>query len=461
MNNLQFISKDFNSGNLSKYQYTISLINECVRCEILPKAFLYNVQIKIGEILKDLILKYTKGESSSVTVEKAEKLIIGIWYTIDAYMNTFENIELAIKTLKEEEISYIYEKGKIILKEDFIHTEKLYKRTLKNQIYTDLTAYKDTLFGISDFFKFYNLEFEPDEGVADIDYPLAFDDWDVVGLYYIKNYLWNLYLENEICNKFDNDDIHKILKSYGDTYKIDYRDLLINIFEMTINNAVFSILCNNNSLEISKMDFERLNDSLNKMTKEEVKTLISLSINKIIEDYNLGEYEGNYVIRYEENLTNLTIDALKRDNLINLLVITDKIKNNESQLIIDEESRLEDEKFREIVEEILECDNVYEKVSIINNKINSIKDYIDVLKSNCIFEDEYLLLFMSLSNLELSILGKFIFYGEYRMEKLDILKTLSKRMHINYEWEELYIEYLKSLGENKLKEIENLINGKL
>lgn len=461
MNNLQFISKDFNSGNLSKYQYTISLINECVRCEILPKAFLYNVQIKIGEILKDLILKYTKGESSSVTVEKAEKLIIGIWYTIDAYMNTFENIELAIKTLKEEEISYIYEKGKIILKEDFIHTEKLYKRTLKNQIYTDLTAYKDTLFGISDFFKFYNLEFEPDEGVADIDYPLAFDDWDVVGLYYIKNYLWNLYLENEICNKFDNDDIHKILKSYGDTYKIDYRDLLINIFEMTINNAVFSILCNNNSLEISKMDFERLNDSLNKMTKEEVKTLISLSINKIIEDYNLGEYEGNYVIRYEENLTNLTIDALKRDNLINLLVITDKIKNNESQLIIDEESRLEDEKFREIVEEILECDNVYEKVSIINNKINSIKDYIDVLKSNCIFEDEYLILFMSLSNLELSILGKFIFYGEYRMEKLDILKTLSKRMHINYEWEELYIEYLKSLGENKLKEIENLINGKL
>lgn len=461
MNNLQFISKDFNSGNLSKYQYTISLINECVRCEILPKAFLYNVQIKIGEILKDLILKYTKGESSSVTVEKAEKLIIGIWYTIDAYMNTFENIELAIKTLKEEEISYIYEKGKIILKEDFIHTEKLYKRTLKNQIYTDLTVYKDTLFGISDFFKFYNLEFEPDEGVADIDYPLAFDDWDVVGLYYIKNYLWNLYLENEICNKFDNDDIHKILKSYGDTYKIDYRDLLINIFEMTINNAVFSILCNNNSLEISKMDFERLNDSLNKMTKEEVKTLISLSINKIIEDYNLGEYEGNYAIRYEENLTNLTIDALKRDNLINLLVITDKIKNNESQLIIDEESRLEDEKFREIVEEILECDNVYEKVSIINNKINSIKDYIDVLKSNCIFEDEYLLLFMSLSNLELSILGKFIFYGEYRMEKLDILKTLSKRMHINYEWEEIYIEYLKSLGENKLKEIENLINGKL
>lgn len=461
MNNLKFISKDFNSSNLSKYQYTISLINECVRCDILPKFFLYNVQNKIGEILKDIILRYTKGESSSVTVEKAEKLIIGIWYTIDAYMNTLENTNLAINILKNEEVSYIYEKGKIKLKEDFTHTKNLYEKTLKNQIYTDLRAYKDTLSGISDFFKYYNSEFEPDESVADIDYPLAFDDWNVAGLYYIKNYLWNLYLENEICNKFNNDDIHKMLKSYGDTYKIDYKDLLINIFEMTINNKVFSVLCNNNSLEISKKDYEKLNNRLKISNENEVKALVSLSIDKIIKDYNIGEYEKVYLKKYEDNLINLTLDALRRDNLINLLVVTDEIKNNESQLIIDEESRLDDETFRVIIEEILESDNIYEKINIINKKINSIKDYIDMLKSNCIFDDEYLLLFMSLTNLELSILGKFIFYGEYRMEKLDIIKTLSKKLDINYEWEELYVEYLKSLSENKLIKIENLINGKL
>lgn len=47
------------------------------------------------------------------------------------------------------------------------------------------------------------------------------------------------------------------------------------------------------------------------------------------------------------------------------------------------------------------------------------------------------------------------------VEKLDIIKILSNKIDTNYEWEELYIEYLKSLSENKLKEIENLINGKL
>ena len=386
MNNLQLINENFHASNLSKYQYTISLINECVRCEILPKAFLYNVQIKISEILKDLIMRYTKGESTSVTVEKAEKLIIGIWYTIDAYMKTFENLEIAIDTLKKEEISYIYERGKGVLKEDFKITEKLYEKTLKNQICTDLMAYNTTLSGIENFFKYYDLEFEPDENAADIDYPLIFDDWDMVGLYYMKNYLWNLYVENEICNKFDNKDIHKILKTYGDIYKIDYRDLLINIFEMTINNAVFSILCNSNSLEIEKEEFEKLNNNLKKITTEEV---------------------------------------------------------------------------RELIEEIISSDNIYEKITLINKKINSIKDYVDMLKSDCLFEDEYMMLYMSLSNLELSFLGKYVFYGEYRIENLDLKKYLRKKINTTNEWEKFYIEYLKSLSESKLKEIENLINGKL
>ena len=386
MNNLQLINENFDASNLSKYQYTISLINECVRCEILPKAFLYNVQIKISEILKDLIIRYTKGQSTSVTVEKAEKFIIGIWYTIDAYMKTFENLEIAIDTLKKEEISYIYERGKGVLKEDFKITEKLYEKTLKNQICTDLIAYNTTLSGIENFFKYYDLEFEPDENAADIDYPLIFDDWDMVGLYYMKNYLWNLYVENEICNKFDNKDIHKILKTYGDIYKIDYRDLLINIFEMTINNAVFSILCNSNSLEIEKEEFEKLNNNLKKITTEE---------------------------------------------------------------------------FRELIEEIISSDNIYEKITIINKKINSIKDYIDMLKSDCLFEDEYMMLYMSLSNLELSFLGKYVFYGEYRIEDIDLKKYLRKKINTTNEWEEFYIEYLKSLSESKLKEIENLINGKL
>ena len=68
---------------------------------------------------------------------------------------------------------------------------------------------------------------------------------------------------------------------------------------------------------------------------------------------------------------------------------------------------------------------------------------------------------MSLSNMELAILGKYVFYGEYRMEKLDITKTLSRKIETKYEWENFYLEYLKSLSEDKLANVEILINENL
>lgn len=461
MNKLSSTNKDFNGDNLSKYEFTISLIKECVRCEILPESFLYTIQEKIGEILKELIINLTKGESSSITVEKAEKLIIGIWYTIDAYMNSLDNIELSIEALKNEEVSFIYKNGKEILKKDFINVKNLYEEVLQSRVLTNLDAYNDTLKGIGDFFKLYNLDYEPDECDANIDYPLAFDDWNVKGLYYMKNYLWNLYLENNICNKFENEDINLILKSYGENNDINYRDLLINIFEMSITNLVFAKLINKNSLQIKNEEFEILNEKLKNLKEGQIEITIKEIIEKIISDYNFNEFEQLYIKNYQKILIENTIRELKRNNLKNLLVITDNIKIKKDTVIVSEENVLSDEEFKNLIEEIIYSDNIYEKISIINKKIKSIKDYIDMLKSDCLFEDEYILLFMSLSKLELAILGKYVFYGEYRMDNLNILKVLSKKIETNHEWEKFYIDYLKSLSKEKLSEIEKLINEKM
>ena len=35
-----------------------------------------------------------------------------------------------------------------------------------------------------------------------------------------------------------------MLENYGKMYHINYRDLLINVFELTITNAVFSFIIN-------------------------------------------------------------------------------------------------------------------------------------------------------------------------------------------------------------------------
>ena len=124
-------------------------------------------------------------------------------------------------------------------------------------------------------------------------------------------------------------------------------------------------------MEIEKEEFEKLNNNLKKITTEEVRDLISLAVNKIMKDYGLIEYEKTYLENYKEILIKNSLDALKRDNLRTIIVVNEKNQNNENNLIIDEEKRMDDEEFRELIEEIISSDNIYEKITLINKKINA------------------------------------------------------------------------------------------
>lgn len=55
---------------------------------------------------------------------------------------------------------------------------------------------------LSSFFKSYIVKFEAQDVPVSIDYPLALDDMDVKGIYYVKNYIESIDIENRFCNLF-------------------------------------------------------------------------------------------------------------------------------------------------------------------------------------------------------------------------------------------------------------------
>ena len=59
-------------------------------------------------------------------------------------------------------------------------------------------------------------------------------------------------------------------------------------------------------------------------------------------------------------------------------------------------------------------------LKILTDWVIFIKDFIDMLKSDCLFKEEYTELFKSLIYIELPILSKFIFNEEYIMKKLKL-----------------------------------------
>ena len=119
-------------------------------------------------------------------------------------------------------------------------------------------------------------------------------------------------------------------------------------------------------------------------------------------------------------IINSAISGIKNNNLKNILVISKNEEIYKNRFIIEHENNLEDDEFKKVIDDIVEEDSVFNKINIIKSKINSIKDFIDMLNSDCLFKEEYTQLFKSLTDIELSILGKLLFNEECRMNKLKL-----------------------------------------
>ena len=91
-------------------QYTISLVEEAFRVGIIDKEFVDSIEAQVVFILRALIQRYTKGKSTSLAIERAEKILGSIYYSIDAYAKSFNSPEESIEVLKNESINEIYEK---------------------------------------------------------------------------------------------------------------------------------------------------------------------------------------------------------------------------------------------------------------------------------------------------------------------------------------------------------------
>ena len=88
---------------------------------------------------------------------------------------------------------------------------------------------------------------------------------------------------------------------------------------------------------------------------------------------------------------------------------------------------------------------------------NSFDDFCDILNSDCFYNEEYKILFDSLEDIELALLGKFIFFEEIEMSRFNFLNEIFKERQYDYIWQESYIEYMKNQVINKINNIQNYI----
>lgn len=461
---LQEVSKItlVNANNLNPNQYTVSLLKEAYRVGLVDKNIIDSIQVQIVLILKELILRYTKGESTSVTTETAEKILNSVYYSIDAYIKSFYNPEYNIEVLRSRKIKEIYEEGIKIIMSCFSETKALYDKVLKSKVDVSLIAYNYTINeGFSGFFRDYGIVFNAHDTMADIDYPLVFDDMSIRGIFYIKQYLEKLYLENQFCKHFRSEDIERVLISYGRTYKIDYKVPLINIFEIVMNNSIFSALSGNHgrNIVISKPQYEMLERKLKNLSPSEIDFQVERAIEKIIMDLDIkGKDMLDYIYRYKPIFMTRVLNAVENGSLPNMVITEDGIGYSEAGFVFKEGAKMDDSSFRAMLHRILECKNTEEKVGIIISNINSSQDFIDILQADCLFGDELKAVFGALSDMELSILGRVVFEEELRGGLVDLLSVSNAKEELEVEWQLQYMEFIKTLSCDRAKVIQKYIN---
>lgn len=440
---------------------TISLLNEGSRTGLLTKQEMRRIQNTIMQLLQELIQKYTQGESTSVTTETAEDILTSLMYAADAYLSGIGESEKAIMDLKTMDFRQIYELGVKKVSQCFEETKLLYKEVSAHKLEVPVDAYNMTIDeSLPVFLRKYGIIFDAHNTMASIDYPLANDDSRLQGVFYMKQYLMKLKLETEFCAMFDQQDLNDLLVHYGRECRFNYRIELFNIYELVLNNAIFSVLSGGEAcrIRISEIQYKRLEQHFKKLAEPQIRSVILDAIRRLQQDLPIHSQLKEYMDGCTEDLVQRIANAAKHNSL-QTVIITDREEKAKSIVVFfNEEDRMSDIRLRKLLNQIQACERKEDKVNLIVSSFHSFHDYLDMLESDCLYGEEYEALYHALGNLELAVLAKIVFYEELRSGSKDLPSILLLEKEHSMDWQMHFAQCLQRMDRERLQAVENDMN---
>lgn len=426
----------------------------------LNQSSIENIQLQIMEVLQDLIKRYTQGDSSSVRVEVAERILISIHYIMDLYISAIPTYEEQLLYLQTKGAKVVYNQGLQVIQDLLVDTSALYEMLDKNMLDVPNEVYTDTFkIAIPTFLKHYDFHYNAYDIKCSIDYPLIFDDTSLEGATFINHYLKILKMETEFCQLFPTEDIIELLLDYGRKHRIDVVNAPINLFELTFNNALFSLLSEeiHIQLTLSQNQFDGVNGLMSNLPQTEMPDFIMRAIHKLMTDLSITQAPlVAYIKQYSELLIPRIINALVNGTLYNIPVIKESVHE---KIYFEKATMMDDEAFRAIVDELLECDESQEKLHILANNVHSIEDFIDILNADCLFGTEIRDAYKILDEIELAVLALIIFNDDYIGTAFHLEPALiqKKMAECDVEWQQEFLKFMQGLDNELLIAMENIM----
>lgn len=209
------------------------------------------LQLKLFQLLTRRTGLYTMGDSSSVRVETAQELLASICFLLRLHM---KESGLSPQKLLSFDAEEIFADAIRTVERKIQQGKKLYKTACLSIPDIENVSLIDTLRGIGTFFKRYNYRFFAHQTPGDIDYQLCNAMPETMkGVEYIVEYLRRLIIENDLLRHFRENSLIGLLSVYCPGYK----DLLINLYEPVLTNAVGLALIGMDVYQLNISDADR------------------------------------------------------------------------------------------------------------------------------------------------------------------------------------------------------------
>ena len=283
LNELENVSK-IKRENLDEKSYLKTLIEEAYKSQMINDEDIKNMQIQIFELLDERVYKYNGTESSSIRKEIMEQINTSNYYTISLYLKTFKNPDDAVNMLKTKGLKEAYYNGRKRINRLLNIIKVMYIKVKQNKLKTKNTTYNNTIFGgIQGFLKIYDPDFNAQDMKITADYPLYNNlIGKLEGVEFINEYVNSIYIENQFCNLFPNEIIEHLLNGYSP----EYEDLVINIFEIVLLEAIACKLVGRDvkDLELNECKFRQICEMFNGKSKVEIQTHIAKAYKEMQEE---------------------------------------------------------------------------------------------------------------------------------------------------------------------------------
>lgn len=211
------------------------------------------------------------------------------------------------------------------VKKCFADTKKLYLGIVTRKLPVPLDAYQDTLeHAMPDFFNSYDPGFFAHEIPCGIDYPLAFDDMSLQGIFYIRRYLETLELETEFCRCFPMDQVLYFLNGFQKKHGWEAMDAPLNLLGILFEQQILSQLCGQEcpGLWIEPSQIKALNRDLPEKAPGDIHQMIARATDAMIRSLGLRNPGlEDYLKKYSAQLSCRFLEAAKYGDLSPMAVI--------------------------------------------------------------------------------------------------------------------------------------------